>query len=194
MTPLSRTTSTTSSVMSRTDSPPLVRSCVSCWKTFTVRTLLRCRRPRKRGQAYFEGSGRILEIEPTSGSVPVAAGGRPAVPGRPGVRVLGRRAPARAGAAADSHRPFHPEALVPVDRAIDLVRALFRERDLERPAAAGRDVGAFLFDAVALDFERVRRRAVVDALEDVRARLAERNGVRRELVLLLVNRDGLDDR
>src|SRR2546423_1929262 len=31
--------------MSRTDSPPLVRSCVSCWQTFTVRTLLRCRRP-----------------------------------------------------------------------------------------------------------------------------------------------------
>src|SRR5581483_3100263 len=35
-TPLSRTASTTSSVMSRTWSPPDVRSCLSIWKTFIV--------------------------------------------------------------------------------------------------------------------------------------------------------------
>src|SRR5215210_2059172 len=35
VTPLSRTASLTSSVMSRTERPPAVRSSVWCWKTFT---------------------------------------------------------------------------------------------------------------------------------------------------------------
>src|SRR6185312_12109136 len=37
-TPLSLTASATSSVMSRTWSPPVVRSCCSRWKTFTARS------------------------------------------------------------------------------------------------------------------------------------------------------------
>src|SRR3954471_2176543 len=197
-TPLLRTQSTTSSVMSRTWSPPLVRSCVSCWKTFTVRSPSSVVGGRRSaGSAYFEGRSSVWKGEPTERGVLVAgaaAAGR-AVFGlrRLGVHVLGGRA-AACTCRPDRDRAFHPHVLVTVDRAVDLVRPGLGERHLERPARAGRDRLALLLDAVALDLERVVDRAVVDALEDVGAGLGQRDGARVELVLGLIHGDRLDHR
>src|SRR6476660_6902056 len=109
--------------MSRTDSPPLVRSCVSCWKTFTVRSPSSgCRRPRLCGQAYFARFSRKLEME---ADLVAGVGGRRL--GRAGVRVLRRRTAACGSADADGDLALHAEGLVPVDRAVHFVRALLRK-------------------------------------------------------------------
>src|SRR5438046_92781 len=65
MTPLSLTASLTSAVMSRTDRPPVVRSCRSCWKTFTVRSPSFVDGRGSAGSAYCEGSGPRRRVEPT---------------------------------------------------------------------------------------------------------------------------------
>src|SRR2546421_11298583 len=160
----------TSSVMSRTDSPPLVRSCVSCWKTFTVRSPSSgCRRPRKRGQAYFAGFGRISEMRAVAGAGLVAAAARVAAAGG---RHLLRRGATGVGR-ADRDVALHALVLVAVDRAVHLVAAGFDEGDLERRRAAGGDLARLLLDTVAFDLECVRDRALVDRLELVSSRLAE---------------------
>src|SRR5438034_4119000 len=90
--PLSRTASLTSSVMSRTDSPPAVRSSVWRWKTFTA-PILTIRGP-------------YVTWEPS-----VAWGG-----GRlAGCGLAGRHPPA-AGRIPDRDRAFHALSLVAVDR------------------------------------------------------------------------------
>src|SRR4051812_3829822 len=197
-TPLSRTQSTTSSVMSRTWSPPLVRSCVSCWKTFTVRSPSSVVGGRRSaGSAYFEGRRSVWKGEPTERAILVAgtaaAGGRVVGLRRLGVHVLSGRA-AAGTCRPDRDRAFHAHVLVAVDRAVDLVRPGLGERHLECPARAGRDVRALLLDAVALDLQGVVDRAVVDALEDVGAGLRERDRARVELVLGLIHGDRLDHR
>src|SRR3954468_14210997 len=128
-TPLSRTQSTTSSVMSRTWSPPLVRSCVSCWKTFTVRSPSSVVGGRgSAGSAYFEGQ-RTVWKGGTDGRRLVAraaaTAARRRVPGL-GVHVLGGRA-AGTGA-SDGDRPLHALVLVAVDRAVDLIVARLGQR------------------------------------------------------------------
>src|SRR2546429_626256 len=78
MTPLSLTASLTSSVMSRTDRPPVVRSCRSCWKTFTVRSPSFVDGRGSAGSAYCEGSGPRRRVEPTlaqSTRIPAWGGG-----------------------------------------------------------------------------------------------------------------------
>src|SRR5690242_16934299 len=152
----------TSSVMSRTDSPPVVRSCVSCWKTFTVRS------PSSVVGGRGSAGRRILRVWPQTatfrraftgpGSVAGRVGGRP---GSAGVHVLGRGSSARAGA-ADRDRALHAEALVAVDRTVDLVGPLLRQGHLQCAGTAGRDLRAILVDAVSFHRERVRGRAVVD--------------------------------
>src|SRR5919204_1336187 len=67
-TPLSRTASLTSSVMSRTARPPVVRSCRSCWKTFTFAHPPRCGRPRSAG-------GPIVRVSAASRLDQASAGG-----------------------------------------------------------------------------------------------------------------------
>src|SRR5438034_5124691 len=114
--PLSRTASMTSSVMSRTASPPAVRSSVSRWKTFTAPYPSSLRRAT---------TGPILRVpaayvtwEP---SIPrLAAGGR----------LIGRGA--AAGRPADADRPGHALGLVAVHRAVHLVALAARERELDR--------------------------------------------------------------
>src|SRR5438874_12693837 len=106
--PLSPTASITSSVMSRTASPPAVRSSVSRWKTFTA----------------FQPSSVVRAT--ASPILRVRAGyvtGEPSVAGiaargGPALRLRGRAA---AGGSADFDRPGHPLALVPVDGAVQLV-------------------------------------------------------------------------
>src|SRR6266550_8644787 len=137
---------------------------------------------------------RILRVSRASWKSKVLVAGRVGGRrlGRARVHVLGRGAATSGTAAADRDRPLHPKALVPVDRAVDLVGAGLRKRHLDGAAASGIDRGDLLVEAVALDRQRVRSRAVVDAFEDVRARLCERDRVRAELVLGLVDADGLD--
>src|SRR5262245_48484819 len=63
-TPLSRTASDTSSVMSRTARPPVVRRCRSCWKSLPVRHLPWCSAAWSADNgAYCEGSARIRRVE-----------------------------------------------------------------------------------------------------------------------------------
>src|SRR6266536_1350209 len=97
-------------------------------------------------------------------------------------------------AAADRDRALHAQVLVPIDRAVDLVGAGLRKRDLQGAAVAGIDRGDLLLDALALDLQRMRSRPVVHALEGVRAALGERDRVRAELVLGLADADRLDYR
>src|SRR6266540_985671 len=114
MIPLSRTASLTSSVMSRTASPPAVRSSFSRWNTFTAPSTLlgwTC-----------HGQPPIVRLRP------------PYVTGEPSVaRAAGRGRLARgrgAGAprgASDGDRALHPLTSVPVDGAVHLVGAVFRE-------------------------------------------------------------------
>src|SRR6266540_1791257 len=66
-TPLSRTASLTSSVMSRTARPPVVRSCRSCWKTFTVRSPSFVDGRGSAGGPYCEGFGARRREEPLGG-------------------------------------------------------------------------------------------------------------------------------
>src|SRR2546423_4820508 len=107
-TPLALTASATSSVMSRTDSPPLVRSCVSRWKTFTSLTLLDSETARGAGRSYSEGSGAtrhargvcLVAVAPVAGLVRGRAAG----------------AGAGAAAAADGEGALHPLRPMAVDR------------------------------------------------------------------------------
>src|SRR5437867_572570 len=99
--PLSRTASLTSSVMSRTDNPPAVRSSVWRWKTFTAR-ILTIRGP-------------YVTWEP---SVP---GGL--VRGR----LAGRGHPAAVGLAPDPDCPLHALVSVAIDRAVHLEGAVLGE-------------------------------------------------------------------
>src|SRR6266536_2971447 len=69
ITPLSRTASVTSSVMSRTARPPLVRSCRSCWKTFTVAHPPRCGRPRSAGGPIVRVSSSRGKGEPSGAAL-----------------------------------------------------------------------------------------------------------------------------
>src|SRR6476619_3588469 len=173
----------TSSVMSRTWSPPLVRSCVSCWKTFTVRSPSSVVDGRGSAcSAYFEGQSNVWKGEPNE-LVAGAAARR---------RVLGR-GPARR-AASDRDRALHTQVLVTVDRTVDLIGPGLRDRHLEGAARAGRDVHAVLVEPIAFDGEGVVGGAVIDAFEDVGPRLRERDVARVELVLGLVHRHGLDHR
>src|SRR5262249_56158114 len=74
--PLSCTASRTSSVMSRTASPPAVRSWVSRWKTFTAPIL---RVP----AAYVTGEPSISRHAAGRGRFPLGIHGRPAPPTPP---------------------------------------------------------------------------------------------------------------
>src|SRR6266545_2986604 len=126
--PLSRTASFTSPVMSRTASPPAVRSSVSRWKTFTA-PILRVR------PSYVTG-------EPSERSVPgPAAGG-----GLAHLAFVCGGA-AAAGGAPHHDRPLHPLILVPVDGAVHLVRAGLGERDPERHRRARADLLRLLLHA-----------------------------------------------
>src|SRR5215210_1527242 len=130
VTPLSRTASMTSSVMSRTASPPAVRSSVSRWKTFTAPSTLlgpSCHdRPIVRvGAAY------VTREPSVAGPVVVLVGGGHPVlrRGRLALRVRGR--PTGGIARADADLAFHALLAVAVDRAVHLVGAARREGELD---------------------------------------------------------------
>src|SRR5213592_3033219 len=61
--------------------------------------------------------------------------------GRAGVHVLARGAATSGTAAADRDRALHAQVLVPIDRAVDLVGAGLRKRDLQGAAASRIDGG-----------------------------------------------------
>src|SRR6266545_1335887 len=178
--PLSRTASLTSSVMSRTASPPAVRSSVSRWKTFTASTLL--------GQTWHDRP--ILRVR--RGYVT----GEPLVP-RGAVRgrlALGVRGGTTAGRPAHADASFHSHGLVAVDGAVHLVLGAGREGELDGLVRAGIDVAAL--DLVALaarfDVEGVRDLAVVRDLEGVGAGLGDGDRAGVERVLLLGDLDRLE--
>src|SRR5690242_1861674 len=169
--PLSRTASMTSSVMSRTVRPPVVRSCVSRWKTFTAPIL------RVRG-GYVTGEPSIAR-DPARGGLAVRLGRR-AAPARP----------------ADADRPGHALCPVAVHRAVHLVALAGLEGELDRLARAGVDVAALDLVALAaagLDRQGVRDRAVVRDLEGIGAWLRDLDRARGERVLLLGDLDRLED-
>src|SRR5215470_1948929 len=116
--PLSCTASRTSSVMSRTASPPAVRSWVSRWKTFTA--------PILRVPALY------VTQEP---SIPRHA----AVGGRLSSVIRGRSA--RRGS-ADRDRPGYPLGSVTVDWAVHLVFPACFEGESDGLVRAGCDVSA----------------------------------------------------
>src|SRR5690242_12413457 len=147
--PLSRTASSTSSVMSRTVSPPVVRSWVSRWKTFTAP---------------------IVRVPAASGT------GEPSIPGHTarGGRLAfrdGRRP--TAGGRADADRSGHALLLVARNGAVHLVALACGERHLHGLARAGADAPALHLVATParLDGEGVRQGALVRDLEGVRSRL-----------------------
>src|SRR6478735_4011804 len=109
--PLSRTASRTSSVMSRTVRPPVVRSCVSRWKTFTAPIL---RVP----AGYVTGEPSIARHAAGGGLAP----------------RVGRRG--ATGRTADADRPGHALGPVAVHWAIHLVALAGLERELDRLARA----------------------------------------------------------
>src|SRR5215468_6278641 len=153
--PLSCTASRTSSVMSRTASPPAVRSWVSRWKTFTA--------PILRVPALY------VTQEP---SIPRHA----AVGGRLSSVIRGRAA--RRGS-ADRDRPGHPLGSVTVDWAVHLVFPACFEGESDGLVRAGCDVSALRLvprASARLDHESVRDRSVVSDDEGVCAR--PRNGDR----------------
>src|SRR5919109_106738 len=76
-----------------------------------------------------------------------------------------RGSTAARGGASDNDRRLHPHRAMVVDRAVELVRPLLRERDLELAARARRDRPGLLLDAVALDLERVVDLAGVRGVE-----------------------------
>src|ERR671937_65493 len=83
ITPLSCTAAMTSSVMSLTERPPLVRSCRSCWKTFTVRSpSSSVDGSQERAAAYFEGSRRLSHAEPSVAAIVRFGGLRGGLGGR----------------------------------------------------------------------------------------------------------------
>src|SRR5919204_1164829 len=182
--PLSRTASTTSSVMSRTASPPAVRSSVSRWKTFTAPSALLGSYVPQPGPIVRDRAAYVTG-EP---SVAVAAAG-----GRPTRGARRRPAPF---APADLDRPGHALGPVPVDRAVHLVGLAGGECVLDGLVGAGLDVPAFdlLAASAGLDREGVRDGAVVRDLERVGAGLLQRDGGRSEAVLLLGDLDRPDDR
>src|SRR5512132_316570 len=143
--PLSRTASMTSSVMSRTASPPAVRSSVSRWKTFT---------------APYPSSLRRATTRPIL-RVPAAyVTGEPSIPRHAARRrlALGIGRGAAAGGPADADRPGHALGLVAVHGAVHLVALARREAELDRRARARLDVAALdlvALVAALLDRERV---------------------------------------
>src|SRR5438874_12699828 len=160
--PLSPTASITSSVMSRTASPPAVRSSVSRWKTFTAF---------QPSSVVRATASPILRVR--AGYVtgePSVAGG--AARGGRAARIRGR---ATAGGSPDADRPGHPLALVAVDRAVHLVRAAGLEGVLDGLVGAGLDVAAldFVSAAARLDREGVGDLALVGDLEGVGAGLRQ---------------------
>src|SRR5215831_18480724 len=162
--PLSCTASRTSSVMSRTASPPAVRSWVSRWKTFTAPIL---RVP----AAYVTGEPSISRHAAGRGRFPLGIHGRPA-----------------AGSPAHGDRSGHSLRLVAVDRAVHLVALARLERELDGLTRAGRDVsglGLAPFAAARLDHERVGDRPLVGDVELIRARLRNGERARVDGVLLL---------
>src|SRR5215470_12806291 len=145
--PLARTASITSSVMSRTVRPPVVRSWVSRWKTFT-RPILRVR------AGYVTGEPSIPRH---------AAGGGLAL-------RIGRGA--ASGSPADADGSGHAVGLVTLHRAVHLVALARLEGELDGLARAGGDVPGLSLVLVALaagllDVEGMRDRAVVRDLEGV---------------------------
>src|SRR5919108_2493355 len=115
--PLSRTASMTSSVMSRTASPPAVRSSVSRWKTFTAPSSLlgrTCHDP-----PYSEGSGGLRHLEPSVPGAAVVVLAPVVVLGCRRLRLGIRRG--AAGCSCEDDRPVHPHLAVAVDRAVHLV-------------------------------------------------------------------------
>src|SRR5436190_9827909 len=156
--PLSRTASITSSVMSRTASPPAVRNSVSRWKTFTAT---------QPSSVVRATASPILRVR--AGYVmgePSVAG--TAARGRLALGVGGRAA---AGGCPDADRPGHPLGFVAVDRAVHLVRGAGLEGVLDRLVGAGLDIAALdlVPTAARLDREGVGDLALVRDLERVRA-------------------------
>src|SRR5947208_661107 len=80
-TPLSWTASCTSSVMSRTARPPVVRSCRSCWKTFTVCSPSFVDGRGCAGGLYCEGFCALRRVEPCLSADLAVHGVRDAVHG-----------------------------------------------------------------------------------------------------------------
>src|SRR5437016_5907537 len=190
--PLARTASATSSVMSRTLSPPLVRTSVWRWNTFTAPSSSSV--GRLRTEAYSEGSGRLRHGPTVSGGL--GGGWAQHALHRAlliAVAALVRRRPARGrvpcghpapGRAADREGGLHPVLAVAVDGAVDLVGALLEvHRQGRRPARL--DVARLLLGPVALDHEGVGDLAVVLDVEGVGAGLRDADRLRRDRELLL---------
>src|SRR5690242_304386 len=107
--PLSRTAWRTSSVMSRTVRPPVVRSCVSRWKTFTA--------PIVRVPAAYVTGEPSIPRHAAGGGLTRRLRGRAATRGTP-----------------DADRSGHALSLVAVHWAVHLVALAGLERDLDRLA------------------------------------------------------------
>src|SRR6266540_259996 len=192
--PLSRTASLTSSVMSRTASPPAVRSSVSRWNTFTAPSTLLGR--------TCHGQPPIVRLRPPyvtgEPSIARAAGGSRLARGHLvlGFGLAGGGRAGTPGGASDGDRALHPLILVPVDRAVHLVGAVLGEGESDGLGLAGLDVPALGLGALAalFDVQRVLDLAVIGDLELVRPGLRHAHGARVEGELLLGDLDRLDDR
>src|SRR3954447_8587211 len=190
--PLSLTASITSSVMSRTASPPAVRSSVSRWKTFTAPSTLlgpTCHDP-----PILRVRAAYVTREPSVPGSLVPAGGRHAVVG-------GRRRGSGSGgnsaacSPADGDRSLHASLPVTVDRAVHLVLAPCCEGELHALLFAWLDVpGLHLVPAPGrLDLQAMGGLAVVRDLERIPAGLRDRDRARAERVLHLRDLDRLED-
>src|SRR4051812_12561895 len=181
--PLSLTASITSSVMSRTVSPPAVRSSVSRWKTFTAPSTLlgpTCHDP-----PILRVRAAYVTREPSVTGSLVPAGGRHAVVGG---RRCGRGSGGSAAcSAAYGDRSLHPPVAVAVDRAEHLVRAALRERVFQRRLGTRLDMrGLGLVGAAGrLDLQAMGGLAVIRDLECIPAWFRNPDRARVEGVLHL---------
>src|SRR3954453_5265154 len=188
--PLSLTASITSSVMSRTASPPAVRSSVSRWKTFTAPSTLlgpTCHDP-----PILRVRAAYVTREPSVTGSLVPAGGRHAVVGG---RRRGRGSGGSAAACSPAYgdRSLHPPVAVAADRAEHLVRAALRERVFQRRLGTRLDMRRLGLVGAAgrLDLQAMGGLAVIRDLECIPAWFRNPDRARVEGVLHLRDLDRL---